>query len=49
MDTLTHRVRRNQLIELTKKEYAVLECLMRQPEYVLTAPRLPACLGVQRL
>lgn len=37
LDTLTHRVKRgNQPIELTAKEYAVLECLMREPERVLT-------------
>lgn len=37
LDTLTHRVRRaGRLIELTAKEYAVLECLMREPERVLS-------------
>lgn len=37
LDTLTHRVRRGgKTIELTAKEYAVLECLMREPERVLT-------------
>ncbi|MBI3244668.1 MAG: response regulator transcription factor [Chloroflexi bacterium] len=37
LDTLTHRVKRGgKLIELTAKEYAVLECLMREPERVLT-------------
>ncbi len=37
LDTLTHRVRRGDAaIELTAKEYAVLECLMREPERVLT-------------
>jgi DNA-binding response OmpR family regulator len=37
LDTLTHRVKRaGQLIELTAKEYAVLECLMREPDRVLT-------------
>ena len=37
LDTLTHRVRRGgKVIELTAKEYAVLECLMREPERVLT-------------
>ncbi len=41
MDTSTHRVRRDdQLIELTAKEYSVLECLMRQPEYVLTRTQI---------
>ena len=37
MDTLTRRVKRHdQPIELTAKEYAVLECLLREPERVLT-------------
>jgi DNA-binding response OmpR family regulator len=37
LDTLTHRAQRGgQTIELTPKEYAVLECLMRHPEQVLT-------------
>jgi DNA-binding response OmpR family regulator len=37
LDTLTRRVRRGgKLIELTAKEYAVLECLMREPERVLS-------------
>ncbi len=37
LDTLTHRVKRgNKTIELTAKEYAVLECLLREPERVLT-------------
>jgi DNA-binding response OmpR family regulator len=37
LDTLTHRVKRGgKVIELTAKEYAVLECLMREPERVLT-------------
>lgn len=37
LDTLTRRVRRGgKVIELTAKEYAVLECLMREPERVLT-------------
>ena len=37
LDTLTHRVRRGErAIELTAKEYAVLECLMREPDRVLT-------------
>lgn len=37
LDTLTHRVKRgDRLIELTAKEYAVLECLLREPERVLT-------------
>jgi DNA-binding response OmpR family regulator len=37
LDTLTHRVRRgDKVVELTAKEYAVLECLMREPGRVLT-------------
>jgi DNA-binding response OmpR family regulator len=37
LDTLTRRVRRgSRVIKLTAKEYAVLECLMREPERVLT-------------
>jgi len=37
LDTLTHRVKRgSKTIELTAKEYAVLECLLREPERVLT-------------
>jgi len=37
LDTLTHRVKRGgKGIELTAKEYAVLECLLREPERVLT-------------
>ncbi len=37
LDTLTHRVKRGgKTIELTAKEYAVLECLLREPERVLT-------------
>ncbi len=37
MDTLTHRVKRgDKAVELTAKEYAVLECLLREPERVLT-------------
>ncbi len=37
LDTLTHRVKRgDKSIELTAKEYAVLECLMREPGRVLT-------------
>jgi DNA-binding response OmpR family regulator len=37
LDTLTRRAQRSgQTIELTPKEYAVLECLMRHPEQVLT-------------
>ena len=37
LDTLTHRARRGDCpIELTVKEYAVLECLMREPDHILT-------------
>jgi DNA-binding response OmpR family regulator len=37
LDTLTRRVRRgDRAIELTAKEYAVLECLMREPGRVLS-------------
>jgi DNA-binding response OmpR family regulator len=37
LDTLTLRVRRGaKAIELTAKEYSVLECLMREPERVFT-------------
>jgi DNA-binding response OmpR family regulator len=37
LDTLTRRVQRGgKTLELTPKEYAVLECLMREPERVLT-------------
>ena len=41
LDTLTRRVRRgDKLIELTTKEYAVLECLLREPERVLTRTQI---------
>ncbi|MCB0209688.1 MAG: response regulator transcription factor, partial [Anaerolineae bacterium] len=37
MDTRTRRVMRGEtLIDLTSKEYAVLECLMRDPERILS-------------
>jgi DNA-binding response OmpR family regulator len=37
LDTLSHRVRRGgRLVTLTAKEYAVLECLMREEGHVLT-------------
>jgi DNA-binding response OmpR family regulator len=37
MDTATRRVKRGEKpIELTAKEYGVLECLLREPERVLT-------------
>ncbi len=41
LDTLTRRVKRgNKIIELAAKEYAVLECLMREPERVLTRTQI---------
>jgi len=41
LDTLTRRVKRgSKQIELTSKEYAVLECLMREPERVLTRTQI---------
>jgi DNA-binding response OmpR family regulator len=41
LDTLTRRVRRgNKSIDLTAKEYAVLECLMREPDRVLTRTQI---------
>ncbi|HKI53104.1 MAG TPA: response regulator transcription factor [Anaerolineales bacterium] len=41
LDTLTRRVKRsNKLIELTAKEYAVLECLLREPERVLSRTQI---------
>jgi DNA-binding response OmpR family regulator len=41
MDTLTRRVRRgSELIELTAKEYAILECLLRQPDRVLSRTQI---------
>jgi DNA-binding response OmpR family regulator len=41
LDTQTRRVRRGDaLIELSAKEYAVLECLMREPERVLTRTQI---------
>jgi len=41
LDTLTRRVRRgNKTIELTAKEYAVLECLMREPDRVLSRTQI---------
>src|SRR4051812_39843657 len=37
LDTRTHRVARDgRVIELTAKEYAILECLLRAPGHVLT-------------
>ncbi len=41
VDTLTRRVQRGgHVIELTAKEYAVLECLMREPERVLSRAQI---------
>ena len=41
LDTLTHRARRgSKIIELTAKEYAVLECLLREPERILTRTQI---------
>ena len=41
LDTVTRRVKRNgQTLDLTAKEYAVLECLMREPERVLTRAQI---------
>ena len=41
LDTLTRRVRRgDKLIELTSKEYTILECLMRDPDRVLTRTQI---------
>lgn len=41
LDTLTRRIKRgDKLIELTAKEFAVLECLMREPERVLTRAQI---------
>ena len=41
LDTLTRRVKRgNRTLHLTAKEYAVLECLMREPDRVLTRAQI---------
>lgn len=41
LDTLTQRVRRGgKLIPLSSKEFAVLECLMREPERVLSRTQI---------
>ena len=41
MDTVTRRVTRDgAVMKLTAKEYAVLECLMRQPDRVLTRTQI---------
>ena len=41
LDTLTQRVKRGgKLISLASKEFAVLECLMREPERVLSRTQI---------
>ncbi|MEP7136066.1 MAG: response regulator transcription factor [Chloroflexota bacterium] len=41
LDTLTRRIKRSEKnIELTSKEYAVLECLMREPEHILSRTQI---------
>lgn len=41
LDTLTRRIKRgDKNIELTSKEYAVLECIMREPDHVLTRTQI---------
>ena len=41
LDTLSRRVKRgHKTIELTAKEYAILECLMREPDRVLTRTQI---------
>ncbi len=41
LDTLTRRVKRGgKIIGLTSKEYAVLECLLREPDRVLTRTQI---------
>ncbi len=41
LDTLTHRVRRGEkAIELTAKEYGVLECLLREVDRILTRTQI---------
>jgi len=41
LDTLTRRVKRGgKNIELTSKEYAVLECLLREPDHVLSRTQI---------
>lgn len=41
LDTLTRRVTRGgQVIALTAKEYAILECLLREPDRVLTRTQI---------
>lgn len=41
LDTLTQRVKRGgKLVQLANKEFAVLDCLMREPERVLTRTQI---------
>jgi heavy metal response regulator len=41
LDTLTRRVKRGgKIVELTSKEYAVLECLLREPDRVLSRTQI---------
>ncbi len=41
LDTLTRRVRRGgKFIDLTSKEYAVLECLLREPDRILSRTQI---------
>lgn len=41
LNTLTRRVKRGgKIIELTSKEYAVLECLLREPDHVLSRTQI---------
>lgn len=41
LDTSTRRVKRGEkVIDLTAKEYAILECLIREPERVLTRTQI---------
>ncbi len=41
LDTLTRRIKRGaKIIELTSKEYAVLECLLREPDRVLSRTQI---------
>ncbi len=41
MDTVAHRVRRDgKIVDLTAKEYAVLECLLREADRVLTRTQI---------
>src|SRR5215207_6731510 len=41
LDTLTRRVKRGgKIIEVTSKEYSVLECLLREPERVLSRTQI---------